>query len=60
MHPLIGQRFDLWRLKNFAGTRLPAAPGTYLLHVVAKNNPSDERLIAYADVRDVTLSWRGR
>ncbi len=54
IHPLIGQRFNLWRLKNFTGTRLPAAPGTYLFHVVAKNNPSDERLIAYADVRDVT------
>jgi acetyl/propionyl-CoA carboxylase alpha subunit/acetyl-CoA carboxylase carboxyltransferase component len=54
MHPLIGQRFDLWRLKNFTGTRLPAATGTYLLHAVAKENPSDERLIALAEVRDVT------
>jgi acetyl/propionyl-CoA carboxylase alpha subunit/acetyl-CoA carboxylase carboxyltransferase component len=54
MHPLMGQRFELWRLKNFNGTRLPAAPGTYLLHVSAKENPSDERLVALADVRDVT------
>lgn len=54
MHPLIGQRFALWRLKNFTGTRLPAARGTYLFYVVAKDNPSDERLIALADVRDVT------
>ena len=54
MHPLIGQRLDLWRLKNFDGTRLPAAAGTYLFHVVAKENPSDERLIALAEVRDVT------
>ena len=54
MHPLIGQRLDLWRLKNFNGTRLPAAAGTYLFHVVAKENPSDERLIALAEVRDVT------
>ena len=23
MHPLTGQRLDLWRLKNFDGTRLP-------------------------------------
>ncbi len=44
MHPLTGQRLDLWRLKNFDGTRLPAAAGTYLFHVVAKENPSDERL----------------
>ena len=54
MHPLTGQRLDLWRLKNFDGTRLPAAAGTYLFHVVAKDNPSDERLIALAEVRDVT------
>ena len=54
MHPLTGQRLDLWRLKNFDGTRLPAAAGTYLFHVVAKENPSDERLIALAEVRDVT------
>ena len=54
MHPLMGQRLDLWRLKNFNGTRLPAAAGTYLFHVVAKENPSDERLIALAEVRDVT------
>ncbi|QNJ96546.1 ATP-grasp domain-containing protein (plasmid) [Mycolicibacterium fluoranthenivorans] len=54
MHPLTGQRLDLWRLKNFDGSRLPAAPGTYLFHVVAKENPNDERLIALAEVRDVT------
>jgi len=54
MHPLTGQRLDLWRLKNFDGTRLPAAPGTYLFRAVAKENPSDERLVALAQVRDVT------
>ncbi len=54
MHPLTGQRLELWRLKNFDGTRLPAAAGTYLFHVVAKENPSDERLMALAVVRDVT------
>ena len=54
MHPLTGQRLDLWRLKNFDGTRLPAATGTYLFHVAAKENPSDERLVALAEVRDVT------
>ena len=54
MHPLTGQRLDMWRLKNFNGTRLPAAAGTYLFHAVAKENPSDERLIALAEVRDAT------
>jgi biotin carboxyl carrier protein len=54
MHPLTGQRLDLWRLKNFEGTRLPSAEDTYLFHCVAPDNPADERLVALADIRDVT------
>jgi acetyl/propionyl-CoA carboxylase alpha subunit/acetyl-CoA carboxylase carboxyltransferase component len=54
MHPLTGQRLDLWRLKNFNGTQIPAAQGTYLFHLVAPNNPADERLVALAEVRDIT------
>ncbi len=54
LHPLTAQRLDLWRLKNFVGTRLPAAPGTYLYHLAGRENPSDERLIAMAEVRDAT------
>ncbi len=54
MHPLTGQRMDLWRLKNFNGTRLPSAEDTYLFHLLAPDNPSDERLVALAEVRDVT------
>jgi acetyl-CoA carboxylase carboxyltransferase component len=54
MHPLTGQRLDLWRLKNFDGTRLPSAEDTYLFHCVAPDNPADERLVALADIRDVT------
>ncbi|HET9829226.1 MAG TPA: carboxyl transferase domain-containing protein [Nocardioidaceae bacterium] len=54
MHPLTGQRLDLWRLKNFDGNRLPAAEDTYLFQLKAKDNPADERLVALAEVRDVT------
>ena len=54
LHPLTAQRLNLWRLKHFAGERLPSPEDTYLLHVVAKENPNDERLIAMAEVRDVT------
>ncbi len=54
MHPLTGQRLDLWRLKNFIGTRMPAEEDVYLFHCVAPGNPSDERLVALAEVRDVT------
>ncbi|KAA0022487.1 ATP-binding protein [Antrihabitans cavernicola] len=55
MHPLTGQRLDMWRLKNFTGTPLPAAVDTYLYQLVAKDNPADERLIAMAEIRDVTV-----
>jgi len=54
MHPLTGQRLDLWRLKNFDGTRLPSTENTYLFRCVAKDNPADERLVALAEIRDVT------
>jgi acetyl-CoA carboxylase carboxyltransferase component len=54
LHPLTGQRLNLWRLKNFDGVRLPSAEDTYLFHVTAKENPNDERLIAMAEVRDLT------
>ncbi|MEP7018738.1 MAG: carboxyl transferase domain-containing protein [Actinomycetota bacterium] len=54
MHPMIGQRFDLWRLKNFAGTPLPATEDTYLFRCVAHDNPADERLVAFAEIHDIT------
>lgn len=53
MHPLTGQRLDLWRLKNFDITRLPSAENTYLFHCVSPDNPADERLVALAEIRDV-------
>jgi acetyl-CoA carboxylase carboxyltransferase component len=54
IHPLIGQLLDLWRLKNFEGTRLPSTEDTYLFRCVSPDNPADERLVALAEVRDVT------
>jgi acetyl-CoA carboxylase carboxyltransferase component len=54
LHPLTGQRLNLWRLKDFDGVRLPSAEDTYLFSVTAKENPNDERLIAMAEVRDLT------
>ena len=33
---------------------MPSAEGTYLFHLVAPDNPADERLVALAEVRDVT------
>ncbi|KQU07369.1 fused acetyl/propionyl-CoA carboxylase subuit alpha/methylmalonyl-CoA decarboxylase subunit alpha [Rhodococcus sp. Leaf7] len=57
LHPLTGQRLDLWRLKNFDGTRIPSAPGTYLFDLVSKDNPKDERLVALAEIRDAAVQF---
>ena len=54
LHPLTGQRLNLWRLKNFDGVRLPSAEDTYLFEIVAKENAADVRLVAMAEVRDLT------
>jgi acetyl/propionyl-CoA carboxylase alpha subunit/acetyl-CoA carboxylase carboxyltransferase component len=54
IHPMMGERLHLWRLKNFDIERLPAVEDVYLLHAVARDNPKDERLFACAEVRDVT------
>jgi acetyl/propionyl-CoA carboxylase alpha subunit/acetyl-CoA carboxylase carboxyltransferase component len=54
LHPMMGKRLHLERLSNFNIERLPSAEDVYLLHATARNNPKDERLIACAEVRDVT------
>ncbi|MGE5829935.1 MAG: biotin carboxylase N-terminal domain-containing protein, partial [Micromonosporaceae bacterium] len=55
LHPLIAERLQLPRLRNFDLTRLPSADEeVYLFHCVAPNNPDDERLAAMAQVRDLT------
>ena len=55
LHPGIGQRLQLWRLQNFELTRLPSADeGVHLVRCVAPKNPSDERLVAIAQVGDLT------
>ncbi|MFE9654263.1 carboxyl transferase domain-containing protein [Micromonospora sp. NPDC006431] len=55
LHPLIAERLQLPRLRNFDLTRLPSADEeVYLFHCVAPDNPADERLAAMAQVRDLT------
>ena len=51
---MIARRLHLWRLTNFQLTRLPAAEDVHLFHCAARENPSDERLVALAEVRDLT------
>ncbi|MEJ2133092.1 MAG: biotin attachment protein, partial [Gammaproteobacteria bacterium] len=54
LHPMMGKRLQLWRLSNFQVERLPSAEDVYLFHGVAHSNPKDERLFAFAEVRDLT------
>ncbi|MEU4623858.1 carboxyl transferase domain-containing protein [Actinoplanes sp. NPDC023801] len=55
LHPQIALRLQLERLREFDLTRLPSTDEEmYLFKAVAKSNPSDERLIAMYQVRDLT------
>jgi acetyl-CoA carboxylase carboxyltransferase component len=54
MHPMLAKRLNLDRLRHFTITRLDSAEDVYLFHGVARNNPKDERLVALAEVRDLT------
>ncbi|HET9517810.1 MAG TPA: biotin/lipoyl-containing protein, partial [Actinoplanes sp.] len=55
LHPSIAQRMQLERLSKFDLTRLPSADEeVYLFQAVARDNPADDRLVAFAQVRDLT------
>ncbi|TDD63690.1 ATP-grasp domain-containing protein [Actinomadura darangshiensis] len=55
LHPFIAQRMQMERLRKFDLTRLPSSDEeVYLFQCVARDNPSDERLVAFAQVRDLT------
>ena len=55
LHAMMGKRLEILpRLSLFNIQRLPSAEDVYLFHTVAKENPKDERLFAFAEVRDLT------
>lgn len=55
LHPYIAQRMHMERLSKFELTRLPSSDEeVYLFQCVARENPSDDRLVAFAQVRDLT------
>jgi acetyl/propionyl-CoA carboxylase alpha subunit/acetyl-CoA carboxylase carboxyltransferase component len=55
LHPYIAQRMQLEQLRKFDLTRLPSSDEeVYLFQCVARDNPSDDRLVAFAQVRDLT------
>ncbi len=55
LHPMVGRRLDLWRLRNFTITRLEAAAGVLLYKCVAPGNESDVRLVALAQIRELSV-----
>src|SRR5690606_29561349 len=55
LHPYIAQRMQMTRLRKFDLTRQPSSDEeVYLFRCVAKENPADERLVAFTQVRDLT------
>ncbi len=55
IHPRVGRRLNLWRLRNFRLTRLDAPEDVLLYHCVAPDNEADQRLVALAQVRQFTV-----
>ena len=53
VHPMVGRRLNLWRLRQFDLTRLEAPEDVFLYYAQAKENPADQRLIALAQVRQL-------
>ncbi len=56
LHPMLAKRLELWRLSNFELRRVRSAEDVYVFHGVARDNPSDHRLFALAEVRDLTAT----
>jgi acetyl/propionyl-CoA carboxylase alpha subunit/acetyl-CoA carboxylase carboxyltransferase component len=55
LHPMVAERLGLWRFSQFELTRLPAAPDVHLFRIRGREVPDDQRLMALADVRDLTV-----
>ncbi len=55
VHPMVGRRLNLWRLRDFEITRLDAPEDVVLIHAVGRDTPADQRLVALAQVRQVSV-----
>ena len=51
IHPMVGRRLSMWRLRGFDLVRLDAPTDVMLFLATAPDNPSDQRLFALAQVR---------
>ena len=55
LHPMMGKRLELNRLlDDFHVERVSSVEDVYLFRAQALENPKDERLVAFAEVRDLT------
>ena len=54
LHPMVAERLHLWRLATFNLRRLPAPEDVYLFEATAPANADDRRLVALAEVHDLT------
>ena len=59
IHPMMGTRLRLPLLQHFHLTRMPSLEDVYLFRGVAHDNPTDERLFAMVEVRDVSPVYDG-
>ncbi len=55
LHPMVAERLDMWRFSGFELTRLPSAPDVHLFRAKGREMPEDQRLMALADVRELTI-----
>jgi acetyl/propionyl-CoA carboxylase alpha subunit/acetyl-CoA carboxylase carboxyltransferase component len=55
VHPMVGRRLNLWRLRDFEITRVDAPEDVLLYHCVAPGNAADQRLVALAQIRQMAV-----
>ena len=55
VHPMVGRRLNLRRLRDFTITRLDAPDDVLLYHCVAPGNEADQRLVALAQIRELAV-----
>jgi acetyl/propionyl-CoA carboxylase alpha subunit/acetyl-CoA carboxylase carboxyltransferase component len=55
VHPMVGRRLSLWRLRDFDITRLDAPEDVLLYHCVAPDNAADQRLVALSQIRELAV-----
>ncbi|NYG06385.1 acetyl/propionyl-CoA carboxylase alpha subunit/acetyl-CoA carboxylase carboxyltransferase component [Phycicoccus badiiscoriae] len=55
VHPMVGRRLNLWRLRDFDVTRLDAPDDVLLYLCTAPGNEADQRLVALAQVRQLVV-----